>query len=130
MSIQCDQITQEGNRLIAAFDGCKTPKNSDLVALTELILAVHNCANGGDPYNTLMSDTYDTEQDVVYPVRYIHSYSLSVLEGSMEYEGSNFPAGSTRNVEFSTTNAKEIKFTVNPGSKVFFEYQIEDIVEP
>lgn len=128
MSIQCDEITTIGNQLIAAFDGCKVPKNSDLVKLVELVLAVNHCSNGGDLYNTLLSDTYEEPGEVIYPPYMMHSFSLNVMEGSIEYEGFNFPKGSTRNVEYTTTNKKEIKFTVNTGSKVFFEYLIEDVL--
>ena len=132
MAIECDQIEQIGNELIMAFDGCKVPKNSDLVKLVELVLAVNHCKNVGNPYNTLVSDSYieqETPQEITYPIYLIHSYSLNVIEGSIEYEGFNFPKGSTRNVEYTTTNKKEVKFTVNPDSRVLFEYLKEDQFE-
>jgi len=52
---------------------------------------------------------------------------LNVISGSIEYAGFNFPAGATRNVEFTTLNQEDITFTVNPGSEVLFEYLIETI---
>jgi hypothetical protein len=128
MAIECDQIVQVGNELISAFDGCKVPKNSDLVKLVELVLAVNNCSNGGDQYNTLISDIYNTPGEVIYQPYMLHSFSLNVMEGSIIYEGFEFPKGSTRNVEYTTTNKKEIKFTVNTGSSVLFEYLVEDVI--
>jgi len=126
MPIPCNQITQTGNELIMAFEGCKIPKNSDLVKLVELIMAVNTCAGGGAKYNTLKSYTYEFAEDVVWPVNSFHAWTLGVISGSIFYDGFNFPQGSTRSVEYTTTNAKEVKFKVNPGSVVYFEYLVED----
>lgn len=127
MVIQCSEINQTVNELLIAFQDCNKVKNSDLRKLVELVSAVNTCANGGPDYNTLLADSYTTPQIVTYPVNSFHSFSLSVLSGSIEYQGFNFPAGSTRNVEFTNLNQTEITFEVNPGSEVLFEYLVETI---
>jgi len=127
MVIECNEISQTINELLLAFQDCNKVKNSDLRKLVELVAAVNTCANGGPDYNTLVSDSYDTPQVVTYPVNSFHSFSLNVLSGSIEYAGFNFPAGSTRNIEFTTLNQTEITFTVNPGTEVLFEYLIETV---
>ena len=124
--IQCNEINQVVNELLIAFQDCNKLKNSDLRRLVELVSAVNTCTNGGPNYNTLVSESYTTPQTVVYPVNTLHSFSLNVLSGSIEYQGFNFPEGSTRNIEFTTLNQSEITFIVNPGSEVLFEYLVED----
>lgn len=125
--IQCNEISQVVNELLIAFQDCNKIKNSDLRKLVELVSAVNTCANGGPNYNTLVSDSYTTPQVVTYPINSFHSFSLSVLSGSVDYQGFNFPAGASRNVEFTNLNQTPITFEVNPGSEVLFEYLIETI---
>lgn len=125
--IQCNEISQVANELIIAFQNCNKIKNSDLRKLVELVIAVRDCEAGGPNYGTLVSESYTTPQVVTFPPNSFHSFSLNVLSGSIEYQGFNFPAGSTRNVEFTTLNQTEITFVVNPGSEVLFEYLIETI---
>lgn len=126
MIIECNEISQSVNELLIAFQDCNKIKNSDLRKLVELVSAVSTCSNGGPSYNTLVDVSYTTPQIVTFPPDTLHSYSLSVISGSIEYAGFNFPAGSTRNVEFTTLNQEVITFTVNAGSEVLFEYLIED----
>ena len=126
MVINCLEINQVVNQLITAFQDCNKIKNSDLRRLVELVSAVNTCANGGPSYDVTIQETYDTPQIVTFPINSFHSFSLNVLTGSINYYGVNFPAGSTRSIEYTTLNQSEIIFTVNPGSSVFFEYQIEN----
>lgn len=126
MIIECNEISQSANELLIAFADCNKIKNSDLRKMVDLVLAVSTCSNGGPNYNTLIDISYTTPQTVTFPPNTLHSYSLSVISGSIEYAGFNFPAGSTRNVEFATLNQEVITFTVNAGSEVLFEYLIED----
>ena len=126
MVIECSEINQVINELLIAFQDCNKIKNSDLRRLVELVSAVNTCANGGPDYNTLVSVSYTTPQTIIFPINSFHSFSLNVISGSIEYEGFNFPAGSTRNIEYTTLNQTEISFIVNPGSEVLFEYLVED----
>ena len=126
MIIECNEISQTLNELLIAFQDCNKIKNSDLRRLVELVSAVNTCANGGPDYNTLISVSYTTPQTIIFPINSFHSFSLNVISGSIEYEGFNFPAGSTRNIEYTTLNQSEISFIVNPGSEVLFEYLVED----
>jgi hypothetical protein len=128
MIIECNEITQTANELQIAFQDCNKIKNSDLRKLVDLVIAVSTCSNGGPNYNTLISTSYTTPQTVTFPINNFHSYSLNVLSGSIEYEGFNFPSGSTRNVEYTTLNQNSVTFIVNSGSEVLFEYLIETIV--
>jgi len=123
--IECNEISQTINELLIAFQDCNKIKNSDLRKLVELVSAVNTCQNGGPNYDVTIQETYDTPQIVTFPINSFHSYSLNVLTGSIDYYGTNFTAGSTRSVEYTTLNQSELIFTVNPGSSVFFEYQIE-----
>lgn len=123
--IQCNEITQNINELLIAFQDCNKIKNSDLRKLVELVAAVNNCANGGPNYNTLVSESYTTPQVVIFPPNSFHSFSLNVISGSIEYQGFNFSAGSTRNIEYTTLNQATFEFTINSGSEVLFEYLIE-----
>ena len=124
MTIQCNEISQTVNYLTVAFQDCNVVKNSDLRKLVELVAAVSTCANGGANYNTKITTSYSTPQVVTIPINTFHSFSLNVLSGSMLYQGFNFPAGSTRNVEYTTLNQTPLTFTVNPGSTIFLEYLI------
>ena len=127
MIIECNEISQVINELTIAFQDCNKIKNSDLRRLVELVSAVNTCSNGWPNYITLISDSYNTPQIVTYPVNSFHSFSLNVLSGSIIYEGFNFPAGSTRNVEYTTLNQTPLEFEVNPGSTVLIEYLIETL---
>ena len=127
MIIECNEINQTVNQLLVAFQGCNKIKNEDLIKLVELVSAVSTCSNGGPNYDTLVSVTYSTPQVVSFPVDSFHSFSLSVISGSIEYQGFNLPSGATRNVEFTTLNQTVIEFTINPGSSVLFEYLTETI---
>lgn len=120
--IQCNEITQTVNELLIAFQDCNKVKNSDLRKLTELVAAVNTCANGGPNYDNQVSISYTTPQIVTFPINSFHSYSLSILSGSIQYQGFTFPAGTTKNVEFTTLNQTELTFEVNAGSNILFEY--------
>ena len=126
MVINCLEINQVINELLISFQDCNKIKNSDLRRLVELVSAVNTCQNGGPNYDVTIQETYDTPQIVTFPINSFHSFSLNVLAGSINYYGTNFPAGSTRSIEYTTLNQSEVIFTVNPGSSVFFEYQIEN----
>lgn len=127
MIIECDEINQTINQLKMAFTTCKHPTNKDLVLLVDLITAVNKCANGGANYNTLVTERYEGPSEILVPINTLHSYTIAVLKGSVEYEGFTFPRGTTRNIEFTTLNQTAFKYTVTPGSLVMFEYLIEDI---
>lgn len=115
------EIEQKINELTIQLNRCKPPTNDDLKKILDVLKLMNECNGGGD-YNTLVQRTYSTEGIVSFPIDSFHSFSLNVLEGSMEYAGVNFPAGTTRNVEFSTKNQTVISFKVNLKSKVFIEY--------
>lgn len=127
MLIECNEISQIINELTIAFQDCNKIKNEDLRKLVDLVAAVNSCANGGPNYNTLVTDSYTTPQLVNYPINTFHSFSLSVLSGSIIYDGFTLQSGSTKNVEFTTLNQTPISFTVNAASAVLFEYLIETI---
>jgi len=127
MLIECNEISQTVNELLIAFQDCNKIKNEDLRKLVELVAAVNTCANGGTNYNTLVSSHITSPGLVTFPINSFHSFSLNVIAGTIEYEGVNFSAGSTRNVEFTTLNQSVISFTLNPGAEVLFQYLIETI---
>ncbi len=127
MIIECNEISQNINELLIAFQDCNKIKNSDLRRLVELVSAVNTCQNGGPLYNTLITDSYTTTQTVTYPVNSFHSFSLSILSGSIIYDGFTLQAGSTKNIEFTTLNQTVITFIVNSASEVLFEYLVETI---
>ncbi len=124
--MECNEINQAINQLKIAFKTCSKPSNDDLSLLVELIAAVNKCANGGSHYNTLITERYEGPSVISKPVNTLHSYTLAVLKGTVEYEGFTFPRGTVRNIEFTTLNQKPIEYTVTPGSLVMFEYLIED----
>ena len=128
MSIQCNEIQQSVNELLIAFQDCNKIKNSDLRKLVELVSAVNECANGGPNYNTLVTVTYDSPQTVTFPINSFHSYSLSILTGTIDYEGATLPAGYVKNVEFTTLNQTPLTFEVNVATTVLFEYLIETVI--
>lgn len=129
MIIECNEINQTVNQLIAAFQDCNKIKNSDLRKLVDLIAAVNTCANGGPDYNTIITDTYEPISDeiVTYPINTFHAITIIVLSGSIVYNNFTFPAGTTQNIEVTTLNQTPIIFTVKAGSKVMVEYLIETI---
>lgn len=120
--IPCGDISQALNSLQIKLNTCKTPTTKDLQEMLTLLASMYECSLSGGNYNKLVSKKYEGKQEVVFPQNTFHSFSLNVLKGSIEYEGVNFPAGSTRNVEYSTLNFKPVKFKVNLGSEVFMEY--------
>lgn len=124
MAIECNEIQQVTNELLVAFQDCNKIKNSDLRKLTELVAAVNTCANGGPNYDTVVTVVYNTPQIVTFPINSFHSYTLSVLSGSITYQTFTFPAGTTKNAEFTTLNQTEFTFEVNSGSNILFEYLI------
>lgn len=116
------EIQQEINKLIIKFsNSCGSPSYKDLLDIVELVNKVNENQNGGS-YNNLVQETYVGPIDVVIPANFLHAFSLNVLEGSIEYGDTNFPAGTSRSIEFSTLNSKPVIFKVNGESKVFFEY--------
>lgn len=125
--IQCNEITQNINELLIAFQDCNKVKNSDLRKLVELVSAVNTCSNGGPLYNTLITETYEpiTNTLVTYPVNTFHSITIIVLEGNIIYNTFTFPTGTTKNIEVTTLNQTLLEFTVTAGSKVMVEYLIE-----
>lgn len=127
--IQCNEISQVYNQLMIAFEDCNKIKNEDLRKLTELVLAVNTCANGGPNYNTLETDIYepDSTQIVEYPIDTFHSISLVSTEGNFVLNGATYPTGVTINIEFTTLNQQPFIFTVNAGSRVVVNYLIETI---
>lgn len=128
MPIECNEIQQNINELLIAFQDCNKVKNSDLAKLVELVAAVNVCSNGGTSYNTIVTDIYEpiSDQIVTYPVAIFHALTLVVLNGSIVYNTFTFPAGTTQNIEVTTLNQTPIIFTVKAGSKVMVEYIIED----
>lgn len=129
--IECNEIDQNINELLIAFQDCKKILNSDLRKLTEVLIAVKNCDFGkGVNYDTLVQEQYkDNPQnkEVIYPIGTYHSMSICVLSGTMIYGGFVFSAGTVRNIEVTTTNRTETIFTVTAGSQVYVEYLKETI---
>lgn len=115
------EIGQKINELTIQLNHCKPPSNSELKDMLNILKLMNECNGGGD-YNTLVQETYTTEGVVSFPIDSFHSFSINVMEGSMDYGGVNFPEGTTRNVEFSTKNQTVVSFKVNFKSKVFIEY--------
>lgn len=115
------EIQQRINELRIDFNNCKQPSHKELIDILDLISDVMDCQGGGN-YNTLVQETYTEEGEITFGLDSFHSFSINVMEGSMEYGGVNFPAGTTRNVEYSTLNQSVVKFKVNSNSKVFIEY--------
>ena len=87
MIIECNEIQQEINYLLIAFQDCNKIKNSDLRRLVELVSAVNTCQNGEPNYDITIQETYDTPQIVTFPINSFHSFSLNVLTGSINYYG-------------------------------------------
>lgn len=127
MAIECLEIPQTINELLIAFQNCKQVKNEDLTKLVDLVTAVYTCQGAGADYSTLISNTYNTAGDVEFPANSFHSFSISVLSGSITYQGVTLNAGSTKNVEYSTLNSNPVLFHVNAGSTVLFEYLIATV---
>jgi len=126
MLIECNQISQTVNTLLAAFEDCNKIKNSDLRKLVELVAAVNTCANGGPNYDTIITDLYEpiTDEIVTYPINTFHAITIIVLNGSIVYNTFTFPAGTTQNIEVTTLNQTPITFTVKANSRVMVEYLI------
>lgn len=127
MAIECNEIPQTINELLIAFQNCKQVKNEDLVKLVDLVSSVYTCQGAGANYSTLISNTYNSEGSVSFPSNSFHSFSISVLSGSIIYQGAVLYAGSTKNVEYTTLNYNPVSFYVNSGSTVLFEYIIATV---
>lgn len=131
--IQCNEINQNINYLLSAFEACKVPKASDMQLLVELIAAVNTCANGGPNYNTLITENYQPLIDTVvtYPINTYHSLNIMLLSGTItrNIDGSTvtFPTGTVLDHEVTTLNQMEYSFVVKAGSNVIVEYLIETI---
>lgn len=131
--IQCNEIDQNVNYLLSAFEACKVPKASDMQLLVELIAAVNTCANGGTDYSTLITENYQPETDEVvsYPVNTYHAISIMILEGNItrtiEGETITFPTGTVLKHELTTLNQTTYTFTVLAGANVVVEYLIETL---
>jgi hypothetical protein len=127
--IECNEINQNINELLIAFQDCKKILNSDLRKLVDLVSAINTCANGGPNYNTLVTNTYEpiTDQVVTYPINTFHSITIIVVSGTIIYNTFTFPSGMTQNIEVTTLNQTPITFTVKAGSKVLVEYLIETV---
>lgn len=126
MVIECNEINQVINKLKIAFQTCKKIENQDLVQLVELVAAVNKCSNGGPNYDKLVAESFEGPTTITFPPNSFHSFSLSVMEGNITYQGFTIPKGSVKNIEFTTLNQTEIKFDISIGGKVLFEYLIED----
>jgi hypothetical protein len=127
MIIECNAISQNINELLIAFQDCKKIKNSDLRKMVELISAVNICNNGGPNYDTLITNVYNTSQTVTYPINSFHSFSLSIISGSIVYNGVTLPEGAVKNIEYTTLNQIPVSFIVNTASQVLVEYLIETV---
>jgi len=129
MAIQCNEINQNVNYLLNAFEDCSKLKAADMQLLVELIAAVNSCANGGTNYNTLETDIYEpiTDQTVIYPANTFHSVSVVSTLGSFVLNGATYPSGVTINIEYTTLNQQNFTFIVKGGSRVVVNYLIETI---
>lgn len=130
MVIECNAINQVYSELITSFADCNKIKNEDLRKLTELVMAVNTCANGGASYNTLETFNYtptEGNQEITYDVNTFHAITIAVLFGNIIKDNVYIPAGSSYNVEFTALNAQEFTFTVVNGSNVLVELVKEDI---
>jgi len=135
MTIQCNEIPQNINYLLSAFEKCKVPKAEDMQLLVELIAAVNTCANGGPNYNTLITENYqpETDQVVTYSSFTYHSLNIMVLSGTITRqittntgtETITFQAGTVLDHEVTTLNQLPYTFTVKAGANVVVEYLIE-----
>lgn len=129
MPINCDEISQNINYLLSAFDNCNRIDPEDLRLMVELIAAVNNCANGGPDYNTLLTDIYEQEEDeqITYPANSFHSISIVSTLGSFILNGALYPSGVTINIEYTTLNQQEFTFTAKAGSRIVVNYLIETV---
>lgn len=128
--IQCNEINQVYAELITSFADCNKIKNEDLRKLTELVMTVSTCANGGASYNTLETFNYTPttgNQIVNYQVNTFHAITIAVLSGSIIKDNVTITTGSSYNLEFTALNAQEFTFTVVNGSNVLVELVKEDI---
>ena len=127
--IQCNEITQNINELLIAFQDCNKVKNSDLRKLVELVSAVNICNNGGVDYGELLTNTYEPLIDTIitYPINNFHAISVLVVEGEAIYQGITFPVGGKVEIEFTNLNQQSFSFTVKAGSKIFVERIIETV---
>lgn len=131
MSIACNELSQVASELLMAFQDCNKVKNSDLRKLVELVMAVSECSNGGPLYNVLITDVHEPTEDklISYPSDSFHAVSVMVVNGTISYSGVTLPQGSVINIEFTTLNQLEFKFTAHAFSKIVVEYLIEELPE-
>ncbi len=129
MAIQCNEINQNVNYLLNAFQDCTKLKASDMQLLVELIAAVNTCANGGPNYDTSVSFVYEplVDEEITYPVNTFHTISLVVSLGTAEYNDVVLPTSSSINIEYTTLNQTPFIFIAKAGSKILVEYLIETI---
>lgn len=131
--IQCNEINQNINELLIAFEDCNKIKNSSLRQLVELVAAINSCANGGPNYGTKIQEIYTPIVDTVvsYPVNSFHSISIMIISGTITQEIGlttvTFPTSSVLNTEYTTLNQHVVEFTVKAGAMVVIEYLIETI---
>lgn len=136
--VQCNEISQNINYLLSAFEKCKVPKAEDMQLLVELIAAVNTCANGGPNYSTLIAEAYQplVDEIVTYPINTYHSLNIMVLNGNITREIETttgievitFPSGTILDHEVTTLNQFEYTFTVKAGANVVVEYLIETVI--
>jgi hypothetical protein len=131
--IQCNEINQTINQLLASFENCNKIKNEDLQTLVELVSAVNTCANGGVDYGVETTEIYEPliTQVITYPINTFHSYSIMILQGSItqtvSFSTIVYPTGTVLNTEFTNLNQTAITFTINPGSKIVVKYLTETL---
>lgn len=129
MAIQCNEIQQIGNQLLAKFQKCKVVDPQDLHQLVELVLAVNICSNGGPSYNTLVEEIYEpiVDEIVTYPIGTYHSISVMIIQGNIERNGVTYPTGSVLDHEVTNLNQTAFSFTVKAGAQVVVQYLIETV---
>lgn len=129
MAIECNEIQQNINYLLTAFEDCSKLKASDMQLLVELIAAVNICSNGGPDYNTVVSQVYEPEIDQIisFPINTFHAISLAVVNGTGIYNGITLTPGTSINLELTTLNQTIFTFTARAGSKILINYIIETV---
>jgi hypothetical protein len=129
MVIECNEIQQEINYLLIAFQDCNKIKNSDLRRLVELVSAVNTCNNGGTAYDTIITNTYEPliDEVITYPVNNFHAISVLVVSGGAIYQNVTFPIGGKIEIEFTNLNQQSFSFIAKAGSTIFVERIIETI---
>lgn len=126
--IECNEISQSIAYLLTAFQDCSKLKASDMQMLVEVINAVYNCDTGPN-YNTILNDLYEPIEDelVRFESNDFHAISVTILEGSIEYNGATLTVGSHIAIEFSTLNKLPFEILVKANSRVLVERIVQDI---